>query len=406
LGKALGFAMHRGRTSLNKPSTHRIAWMTACIALPMVAIAQPAAPEVPTPAVAGLAPMRPLRAVVDDLGSGDFAIRSAASLELGTRADATLAALEELLRAQDLGVEQRAMVSMLAREKFAREPRAALGVRYASVWNGGRRDTPAVIEDTLEGFDSRRVLKSNDALVSFDGNPVTGRQDMRAHILSYSPGETARLEVDRNDKVIEIEVKMGDQVQLNAPNLDPLNQQQLIAQGRAAPGITSSEFDAAWSIRVKRLGLNVGEEVGVVDAKISEARWRETWLSEDGSIDPRASSQRAQLSPSGPRGAGPAAMREFADGQTVQGGRWGRGRDQTLQDRQLAQLENEAEDLRARIETLRGRLRENVDIANLNQQQQLQRNIDVQRLKEFEVQHAQHLQIIDMVRSRANQLRR
>lgn len=379
----------------------------ACIATPMVAIAQPPAPQVAASAVAGIAPMRPLRAVVEDLGSSDFAIRSAASLELGTREDATLAALEQLLRAQDLGVEQRAMVSMLARERFAKEPRAALGVRYASVWNGGRRDMPAVIEDTLEGFDSSRVLKSNDALVSFDGNPVSGRQDMRAHILSYCPGETARLEVDRNDKVIEVEVKMGDQVQLNAPNFDPINQQQIVPQGRATVvGITSSEFDAAWSIRVKRLGLNVGEEVGVVDAKISDARWRETWLSEDGSVDPRASSQRAQISPSGPRGAGPAAMREFVDGQTVQGGRWGRGRDQNLQERQLAQLEGEAEDLRTRIETLRGRLREVTDVAELNQQQLLQRNIDVQRLKEFEVQLTQHLQVIDMVRVRANQLRR
>ncbi len=391
---------------MNKLHTHRIAWMMACTALPVVAIAQPPAPEVPAPAVSGIAPMRPLRAVVDDLGSADFAIRSAASLELGTREDATLFALEELLRAQDLGVEQRAMVSMLARERFAKEPRAALGVRYASVWNGGRRDTPAVIEDTLEGFDSRRVLKSNDALVSFDGNAVSGRQDMRAHILSYCPGETAKLEVDRNDKVIEIEVKMGDQVQLNAPNFDPINQQGIPQTRGSVGGITSSEFDSAWAIRVKRLGLNVGEEVGVVDAKISDARWRETWLSEDGSVDPRASSQRAQISPSGPRGAGPAAMREFVDGQTVQAGRWGRGRDQTLQERQLAQLENEAEDLRSRIETLRGRLRDGADAAELNQQQILQRNIDVQRLKEFEVQHAQHLQIIDMVRTRANQLRR
>lgn len=383
--------------------------MTACA--PVIASAQPASTVVSAPIVAQAAAsagLRPLRALVDDLNSPDFGVRAAAGSELAGRQDATLAALEELLRIDALGIEQRAMLAMLARDRFAKEPRAALGVRYANAWNAGRRGTPAVIEDTLEGFDSRRVLKPGDVLVSFDGSPVSDRTDMRAHIISYSPGETARIEVERNDAIIELEVRMGDQGQLQDPpgqnNLAPPFQ---MPQRAGNFSITSSEFDTAWTIRARRLGLKVGEELGVIDARITEARWRETWLSPDGSTDPRASSQRASVGPAGPRGAGPAAMREFVDGQTIQGGRWGRGRDLSLDERQLAQLQDEADDLRIRIEDLRGRLIEAGQNAGaLKEQDRVQFQIDSQRLREFEAQHQSRLRLIEAFRGRINQPRR
>ncbi len=328
------------------------------LAAPMFCFAAPGDP--PATTVTNASTPSTLETLITDLGSPDFDRRLTAHDLLRTSPLATLPQLEELLQSSTLDQEQRTRLADIARERFAAEPRAALGIRYANnnAWMAERRSsTPAVIETTLEGFDSARQLKAGDAVLSFDGSRITDRYSFRTHILSYNPGEVARLEIERDDKVLEVEVQMGSQDQLSQPNVDP-NRPGDPRWATGTDPITESVLSEAWELRAMRNHLNVDCEESVLDCELSAARWRETWTSAQGARDPREPLHALTVAAGGaPRGGAPEAMREFVGGEVRNAGRMGRNpgmRDFQLL--QLQQLQSRVEDLDLRIATIRRRL--------------------------------------------------
>lgn len=294
------------------------------------------------------------RTLIRDLSSEAYETRWRAHERLRTLPDAHLVDLEDALGDPSLDPEQRARVWALARERFGGEPRAALGIRYDNAWNRARRNAPAVIERAIDGFDSARVLKPGDAVVSFDGHRVTDRVNFRTHILSYDPGDAVVLGVERDDDVIEVLVIMGSQDQLNTREIRGDNQWGIPATSNP---ISESDLDDAWNLRVRRKGLREGAETVVLDGGLSGSRWRETWAV-DGAAGSRTGSGSVAVAPGGSaRGGGPASTREFAGGEyavSTRAGRWGQDRDPMAE--QINQFRRTIEDIDARIADLRSRL--------------------------------------------------
>nr|HRJ50191.1 PDZ domain-containing protein [Phycisphaerales bacterium] len=203
-----------------------------------------------------------LSALVHDLGSESYEVRWQAYERLRTHPDARLVSFEDVLLDPTLDAEQRARVTALARGRFGVEPRAALGIRYDNAWNRARRNAPAVIERAIDGFDSARVLRPGDAVVSFDGVRVTDRVNFRTHILSYDPGDVALLGIERDDAVLDVLVTMGSQDQLNTREVRGDNQWGIPA---ASNTISESDLDDSWAVRLGRKGLRASPETLVLD---------------------------------------------------------------------------------------------------------------------------------------------
>lgn len=252
-----------------------------------------------------------LQASVQGLASPLFDVRLDAEDALRKNPQATLERFEELLLQPALDAEQRIVLAALARERFESEPRAALGINYNSAWVGERRNSPAIISGTVLGFDSARVLMPGDAILSFDGILVTDQATFRSHILSYNPGEFARLKIERDDKILEVDVQMGSQDQLRkVENVQPNNNGGF---GAINP-ITSSTLDEAWAIRAHRRHIDVGDGDTLLDGEITGAAWRTTWGNE--ALDPRHAQPEVAIVAGGKaRGAPPEAMREFVGGE-------------------------------------------------------------------------------------------
>ncbi|MBL8963496.1 MAG: PDZ domain-containing protein [Phycisphaeraceae bacterium] len=295
-----------------------------------------------------------LSALVHDLGSESYEVRWQAYERLRTHPDARLVSFEDVLLDPTLDAEQRARVTALARGRFGVEPRAALGIRYDNAWNRARRNAPAVIERAIDGFDSARVLRPGDAVVSFDGVRVTDRVNFRTHILSYDPGDVALLGIERDDAVLDVLVTMGSQDQLNTREVRGDNQWGIPA---ASNTISESDLDDSWAVRLGRKGLRASPETLVLDGELSGSRWRETW-SIEGVSAARAGSGSVSVSPGGSaRGGGPLSVREFSGGEyavSARPGRWGQDRDPVAE--QINQFRRTIEDIDARIADLRSRL--------------------------------------------------
>lgn len=323
--------------------------VVAGLCVSLSAIAQPAGPSAPPPPGS-------LNELVADLSSQDYERRSSAQENIRRHPDATLSSLETLLETPGLDPEQRVVLGGLARERFGIEPRAALGISYNNAWMVDRRNSPALIQATFPGFDSARALVPGDAVLSFDGSRITDQTSFRSHILSYNPGEFTRLQVERDDKIIEVDVQMGSQDQLRAQQ-DPPNANAGFGGGGINP-ITTSALDEAWTVRVLRQHLDVGVNDTVLDSELSPVAWRDTWESTPGAADPRRAQAQVAITAGGKaRGGPPEAMREFVGGEFRAGARFGRNwtnRDQNVFT--VAQLESVNRDIEIRIADLRRRL--------------------------------------------------
>ncbi|MCC6428750.1 MAG: PDZ domain-containing protein [Phycisphaerales bacterium] len=290
--------------------------------------------------------------LISSLSSPDFDRRCGAEDALRRRTDATMHLIEERLRDDSLDPEQRARLDALARAKFGDEPRAALGIQYGERRIGNRRFDSPVIGLTLEGFDADRVLQPGDAIISFDGSKVKDQQSLRCHILSYDPGEIARLQVERDDVLIDVEVLMGSQEQLRR-NDDRRFQDQRF--GAITQDITDSNLDDAWAVRTERMGI-AREPGPVLDGELSGAAWHLAMDGFQSPADARPSDDMIQIAAGGlPRGGGTDAMRPFAGGQFEEGGRY-RNASRGGRDAAVQQLRTQIDILTNRIDTLRRRL--------------------------------------------------
>ncbi|CAN5790043.1 hypothetical protein BH11PLA1_BH11PLA1_16260 [soil metagenome] len=154
------------------------------------------------------APPRALADIVADLGAASFPIRDAASRELDTRSDLTLAQFGAELSHPGLPLESRARLLTAAHALFARTPRGALGVQFAAVGVGigplNPREGGQVVGRLLPGFPAGKTLRSGDVIVAVNGERVTGvttftgaRGSLRPMVIARDPGSSVTVTVLR-----------------------------------------------------------------------------------------------------------------------------------------------------------------------------------------------------------------
>ncbi|HEX8877878.1 MAG TPA: PDZ domain-containing protein [Phycisphaerales bacterium] len=142
--------------------------------------------------------------------------------------------------------EQRDRLLSLAREVFEASPRAAMGVSFGvgnvqfgnfeeEVFDGG-----IPIAGPVKGFDSENVLKPGDLLLSIDGVRVRTNAEARVQIISHDPDQVVRLEVERDAKVLQLPLRLGNWGNLNVANRGVTRE------------ISRPERDAAWRARLAR----------------------------------------------------------------------------------------------------------------------------------------------------------
>lgn len=144
--------------------------------------------------------------------------------------------------------EQRDRLMSLAREVFDNSPRGAMGVSFGltngpfgnieeEVFDGG-----IPIQGPIEGFDSMNVLKPGDLLLSIDGVRVRTNIEARVQIVSHDPDQVVRLEIERDGKVLQLPLRLGNWGNLNARSRGIRGTQDLSPLDR----------DAAWRARLAR----------------------------------------------------------------------------------------------------------------------------------------------------------
>jgi hypothetical protein len=146
-------------------------------------------------------------AYVADLASGNFAARQSASTHLSANEQFTLEMLETALKRPDLTLEARYRLFGIARQRFFRSPRAALGFKF-----GGQLRDRVVVGETYENFASFKLLEIGDMIVGADGVKIegpSGQAMLQSIILSHDPGESIRLTVRRGARKMELEVPLG-----------------------------------------------------------------------------------------------------------------------------------------------------------------------------------------------------
>lgn len=117
----------------------------------------------------------------------------------------SLVVLMGLLTRDDLTLEQRTRLELIARSKFMQGPRAALGVRWNANEPGG-----ATILSTEPDFDCSKVLQAGDIIVRIGDVDIAAVGSLPPAILSYSPDDRVDIRFLRNEKKCVGTVVMGD----------------------------------------------------------------------------------------------------------------------------------------------------------------------------------------------------
>ncbi|MEM1330653.1 MAG: PDZ domain-containing protein [Planctomycetota bacterium] len=168
--------------------------------------------------------------LVGQLNSETLSERDAATDALVRLDGLTLLQVERTLRDQTLTPEQRARLERVGEHAFAASPRAAMGVGFARL-----RNDAVQITEPHEGFDAFNKLRVNDLIIEAGGEPIEGQEGFRIAIVSRDPGQVLPLVVEREGKLIEVDVVLGS-----------------LANLRNAP-VSSTLLRNAWAARVERM---------------------------------------------------------------------------------------------------------------------------------------------------------
>ncbi len=179
--------------------------------------------------------VRSLGELVASLAAPEFATREAATRELATRSDIKQTDLEDALSSPGLTPEQRSRLILANRDKFARTPRAALGVEFIQDFNTPDR---AVIARTRAGFPAGDTgeLLAGDEILSINGKeagPEIARQVFRPMIIAREPGEILKTKIRRDGQVISQDVHVGRYDDLYAASMNPARNSDIAYAWRA-----------------------------------------------------------------------------------------------------------------------------------------------------------------------------
>lgn len=145
--------------------------------------------------------------LINQLGSPDFRTREKATEQLTADDRISLSALETALRRNDLSMESRTRLLQVARAKFSRTPRAAMGVQF-----GGNLRDRVVVGKTFERFESHRLLQEGDMIVGAGGYRLegpSGRALLQSLIVSRDPGDVLQVVVRRGAEKLTIDIPLG-----------------------------------------------------------------------------------------------------------------------------------------------------------------------------------------------------
>ena len=115
--------------------------------------------------------------------------------------------LAPIFERPDLSAEARVRLLASARGLFGASTKAGLGVGFGSVREGGVEITSVVPE--VDRFPAAAMLKPGDLIVGAEGKQLTTSTDLRAVILSYEPGDFLNLQVERDDRVLDLDLPLG-----------------------------------------------------------------------------------------------------------------------------------------------------------------------------------------------------
>jgi S1-C subfamily serine protease len=94
--------------------------------------------------------------------------------------------------------------------EYARLP-IKQGLLVSEVKRGGLAERAGVRGgDRSKGvrYRGNRIYLGGDILIEVDGLPITGLQDLYAALEDNKPGETVRVKVNRNNRVLELRVRL------------------------------------------------------------------------------------------------------------------------------------------------------------------------------------------------------
>lgn len=219
-----------------------------------------------------LAPVRAdtLDRMIARLDSPTLHEREQARMDLVHSEKVTLDQIEEKLVDGQFSLEQKQRLVNAARDRFLREPRAAMGISM-------RMDRAGVeISTTTTGFQAAELIKQGDVLVSIDGTPLLNRDHLRSMIIARDPGDVVSVDIRRKDAPATVRIKLGEWRNLQADStIDP----RTLAE--------------AWSIRSGRYAARPTDGFGVVDGGLSRKGWYDAAITaESARTGQRANSRR------------------------------------------------------------------------------------------------------------------
>jgi len=217
-----------------------------------------------------------LVALIREFDSPAIETRMAASLRAESDAELSLKIIEDQMLVSSgasLSAEQLLRLDRAAFAKFAGEARAALGVQFSQLENIA---DGVEISAPLDGFDSKRALQAGDIIHKIDAITVHRQEQMRAAIVSYSPGDEVTLGITRQGEELQVKLRMGSFADLDNRNgmLMPAGGGRVRnnLQPRASQ-LDSITLNTAWKHRRTRLGGGTTGLIRTLDTGLSQAQW-------------------------------------------------------------------------------------------------------------------------------------
>lgn len=196
-------------------------------------------------------------ALVEKLNDAEVRVRDQSTAKLLDDPKVTLAQVERAIknRERPLSLEQRTRLLVVARDRFMKGDRAALGFQF-----GGQLQDRIVVGQTFPKFASHRFLEAGDIIIEADGVALpgaSGRPAMQAIIVSHEPGEELKLKVRRGKQKLDLSVPLGRFSDLEQPGMP-------VQAGASRP--PEYMMERAWKVRAKRMSPETLEVGGFAEA--------------------------------------------------------------------------------------------------------------------------------------------